>query len=112
MSTAAIFTIVQRRSSRCSRNGFEVSLSGGSRNEKISRSFIPVGKFETRIPKVETIPKIQKNRETRATAALLVSTLRSLAFKFAGLFRTLIFDIRTLLLREIFHRSPPAGPRC
>src|SRR5947199_4132297 len=39
-STAAIFTIVQRRSSRCSRNGFEVSLSGASRNRKMSRSVI------------------------------------------------------------------------
>src|SRR5204863_8455530 len=36
----AIFTIVQRRSSRCSRKGLEVSLSGSSRNLKISRSAI------------------------------------------------------------------------
>src|SRR6267154_4014603 len=36
----AIFTIVQRRSSRCSRNGLDVSLSGSSRNLKISRSAI------------------------------------------------------------------------
>src|SRR5260370_5145327 len=33
----AIFTTVQRRSSRCSRNGLEVSLSGNSRNLKMSR---------------------------------------------------------------------------
>src|SRR3954462_13780528 len=39
-SVIAIFTIVQRRSSRCSRNGFEVSLSGASRNRKMSRSVI------------------------------------------------------------------------
>ena len=38
--TIAIFTIVQRRSSRCSRKGFEVSLSGGSRKAKMLRSFI------------------------------------------------------------------------
>src|SRR4029077_5510516 len=36
----AIFTIVQRRSSRCSRKGLDVSLSGNSRNLKISRSAI------------------------------------------------------------------------
>src|SRR5207237_7854397 len=36
----AIFTIVHRRSSRCSRKGLEVSLSGSSRNLKISRSAI------------------------------------------------------------------------
>src|SRR3954452_20180741 len=40
ISVIAIFTIVQRRSSRCSRNGFEVSLSGASRNRKMSRSVI------------------------------------------------------------------------
>src|SRR5438874_13719720 len=39
----AIFTIVQRRSSRCSRKGLEVSLSGSSRNLKISRSAILPG---------------------------------------------------------------------
>src|SRR5438874_12794635 len=38
----AIFTIVQRRSSRCSRNGFDVSLSGNSRNRKTSRSAISI----------------------------------------------------------------------
>src|SRR2546423_4870404 len=32
----AIFTTVHRRSSRCSRNGFDVSLSGNSRNLKMS----------------------------------------------------------------------------
>src|SRR5205807_3411162 len=36
----AIFTIVHRKSSRCSRKGLEVSLSGSSRNLKISRSAI------------------------------------------------------------------------
>src|SRR5437764_6862192 len=36
----AIFTIVQRRSSRCSRKGLEVSLSGSSRNLKTSRNAI------------------------------------------------------------------------
>src|SRR6267143_1537064 len=36
----AIFTIVHRRSSRCSRKGLDVSLSGSSRNLKISRSAI------------------------------------------------------------------------
>src|SRR5205814_6750683 len=40
----AIFTIVQRRSSRCSRKGLEVSLSGSSRNLKISRSTILPGR--------------------------------------------------------------------
>src|SRR5207248_6733554 len=39
----AIFTIVQRRSSRCSRKGLEVSLSGSSRNLKISLSAILPG---------------------------------------------------------------------
>src|SRR5437867_10432605 len=39
-SVIAIFTMVQRRSSRCSRNGLDVSLSGSSRNLKISRSAI------------------------------------------------------------------------
>src|SRR6266480_1737403 len=33
----AIFTTVHRKSSRCSRNGFDVSLSGNSRNLKMSR---------------------------------------------------------------------------
>src|SRR5439155_7303874 len=33
----AIFTTAHRRSSRCSRNGFDVSLSGNSRNLKMSR---------------------------------------------------------------------------
>jgi len=36
----AIFTMVQRKSSRCSRNGLDVSVSGGSRNLKMSRSAI------------------------------------------------------------------------
>src|SRR4051794_18536884 len=36
----AILTMVHRRSSRCSRNGLEVSLSGSSRNLKMSRSAI------------------------------------------------------------------------
>src|SRR5207248_636709 len=39
-SVIAIFTIVHRRSSRCSRKGLEVSLSASSRNLKISRSAI------------------------------------------------------------------------
>src|SRR5436190_3757508 len=39
-SVSAIFTIVHLRSSRCSRNGFDVSLSGTSRNLKILRSAI------------------------------------------------------------------------
>src|ERR1700682_506780 len=37
-SVIAIFTMVQRRSSRCSRNGFDDSLSGISRNLKMSCS--------------------------------------------------------------------------
>src|SRR5713101_2098991 len=40
VSVIAIFTIIQRKSSRCSRNGFEVSLSGRSRNLKMSVSAI------------------------------------------------------------------------
>src|SRR5206468_8476949 len=36
----ATFTMVHRKSSRCSRNGLEVSLSGKSRNLKMSRSAI------------------------------------------------------------------------
>ena len=36
----AIFTMVHRKSSRCSRNGFDVSVSGGSRNLKMSRRAI------------------------------------------------------------------------
>src|SRR5881398_3071000 len=43
-SVIAIFTIVQRRSSRCSRNGLEVSLSGSSRNLKMSRSAMLPGR--------------------------------------------------------------------
>src|SRR5215471_9712320 len=39
-SVRAIFTMVHRKSSRCSRNGLEVSVSGGSRNLKMSRSVI------------------------------------------------------------------------
>src|SRR4029453_5018561 len=39
-SVSAIFTMVQRKSSRCSRNGLDVSISGGSRNLKMSRSAI------------------------------------------------------------------------
>src|SRR5882724_5465546 len=39
-SVRAIFTMVQRKSSRCSRNGLDVSVSGGSRNLKMSRSAI------------------------------------------------------------------------
>src|SRR5256885_14687977 len=39
-----IFTIVHRKSSRCSRKGLEVSLSGSSRNLKISRSTILPGR--------------------------------------------------------------------
>ena len=39
-SVIAIFTIIQRKSSKCSRNGFDVSLSGRSRNLKMSRSAI------------------------------------------------------------------------
>src|SRR5438067_12747104 len=43
----AIFTIVQRRSSRCSRKGLDVSLSGNSRNLKISRSaLLPVRQLD------------------------------------------------------------------
>src|SRR5438552_17767079 len=42
-SAMDILTLVQRRYSRCSRNGFEVSLSGSSRNLKISRSAILPG---------------------------------------------------------------------
>src|SRR5436189_2046681 len=37
-SVIAIFTIIHRRSSKCSRNGLEVSLSGTSRNLKTSFS--------------------------------------------------------------------------
>ena len=39
-SVIAIFTTVHRKSSRCSRNGLVVSLSGNSRNLKMSRSAI------------------------------------------------------------------------
>src|SRR3954452_3017502 len=39
-SVIAIFTIVQRRSSRCSRNGLDESDSGASRKAKILRSAI------------------------------------------------------------------------
>src|SRR5207247_29632 len=39
-SVIAIFTMVQRKSSRCSRNGLDVSLSGSSRNLKMSLSAI------------------------------------------------------------------------
>src|SRR4026208_1531161 len=39
-SVIAIFTIVHRKSSKCSRNGLEVSLSGTSRNLKMSRSVL------------------------------------------------------------------------
>src|SRR5438105_7909233 len=35
-SVIDILTMVQRKSSRCSRNGFDVSLSGNSRNLKMS----------------------------------------------------------------------------
>src|ERR1700676_2274692 len=41
-SVIAIFTIVHRRSSRCSRNGFDVSLSGNSRNLKRLRKAIRI----------------------------------------------------------------------
>src|SRR5213595_98584 len=44
ISVIAIFTMVQRRSSRCSRNGLEVSLSGSSRNLKMSRSAMLPGR--------------------------------------------------------------------
>src|ERR1700757_4899232 len=44
VSVIAIFTIVHRRSSRCSRNGLEVSLSGSSRNLKMSRSAMLPGR--------------------------------------------------------------------
>src|ERR1700680_2817010 len=37
-SVIDILTMVQRKSSRCSRNGFDVSISGSSRNLKMSRS--------------------------------------------------------------------------
>src|ERR1051325_6235340 len=40
ISVIAIFTMVHRRSSRCSRNGLGVSLSGSSRNLKMSRRAI------------------------------------------------------------------------
>src|SRR6266478_3989641 len=39
-SVIDILTMVQRKSSRCSRNGFDVSLSGSSRNLKMSCSAI------------------------------------------------------------------------
>src|SRR6266542_4449634 len=39
-SVIATFTMVHRKSSKCSRNGLEVSLSGRSRNLKMSRSAI------------------------------------------------------------------------
>src|ERR1043166_115946 len=42
-SVIAIFTMVHRRCSRCSRNGFEVSFSDGSRNLNRLRSAIGVG---------------------------------------------------------------------
>src|ERR1700730_14037396 len=58
-SVMAIFTIVHRRSSRCSRNGFDVSLSGSSRNLKRLRK--DMGFVEalnryivTRVTKVES----------------------------------------------------------
>src|ERR1051326_4955664 len=44
ISVIAIFTIVHRKSSRCSRNGLEVSLSGSSRNLKMSRSAMLPGR--------------------------------------------------------------------
>src|SRR5437868_4985535 len=42
-SARAIFTMLQRKSSKCSRNGLDVSVSGGSRNLKMSRSAIGTG---------------------------------------------------------------------
>src|SRR4029453_10092739 len=55
----AIFTIVHRKSSKCSRNGLEVSLSGTSRNLKMSRSIIR-SKSEIRISKQM---RLEKQRE-------------------------------------------------
>ena len=48
----AIFTIVHRRSSRCSRNGLEVSLSGNSRNLKRLRKAM-TNNAELRLPTTE-----------------------------------------------------------
>src|SRR6187399_1445255 len=45
-SVIAIFTIVHRRSSRCSRNGFDVSLSGTSRNLKRLRNAMGLNRIQ------------------------------------------------------------------
>src|SRR5437870_6749757 len=61
-SVIAIFTMVHRKSSKCSRNGLEVSLSGRSRNLKISRSAILMKKSTKRQRQKTT------RRERRANA--------------------------------------------
>src|SRR5205807_8244470 len=56
-SVIAILTMVQRRSSKCSRNGLDVSLSGNSRNLKRSRSAI--SGLDNNLAREETCPRAQ-----------------------------------------------------
>ena len=66
-SVIAIFTIVQRRSSRCSRNGFDVSLSGKSRNLKMPRNAMvrrsgPIEGEKSRARRRAQIPSVFASR--------------------------------------------------
>src|SRR6266516_2432671 len=59
-SVIAIFTMVQRKSSRCSRNGLEVSLSGSARNLKMSRSAMLPGRQLDDSFRDQTRPRAQR----------------------------------------------------
>src|SRR4029077_7992020 len=66
----AIFTIVHRKSSRCSRNGLEVSLSGKSRNLKMYRSaigqeFERCPRFQKRCQDAHALLKLTRNGDSR-----------------------------------------------
>src|SRR2546429_3767217 len=71
-SVRAIFTMVQRKSSRCSRNGLDVSVSGGSRNLKMSRSAIGTGSSAQGEPQKTASSERGANAERISVANFIV----------------------------------------
>src|SRR6266536_987780 len=69
ISVIAIFTMVHRKSSRCSRNGFEVSLSGSSRNLKMSRSAIWIDNRSAPVKREKTTRREPRTHTQRVCVA-------------------------------------------
>src|SRR6266403_3424418 len=72
-SVIDILTMVQRKSSRCSRNGFDVSLSGSSRNLKMSRSAIGSTIYSRTISKLARLEREKTARGQPGTNSKSIS---------------------------------------